>query len=161
MVVAFVDIDGVVADARHRLHYILGRQKKGSPPDWDRFYANVHLDPPIPEGVALVRGLVAGGVDVRFLTGRRESTREATISWLRAHVGVPETTPLYMRRDRDGMPAPNLKTRVVQEVLATVGVTRAIGIDDDPKVVAAYQKLGLYVVHVLGYRVDDSGPFER
>ena len=44
---AVVDIDGVVADVRHRLHFIEGR-----PRQWDRFFAAAGDDPPQPEGVA-------------------------------------------------------------------------------------------------------------
>ena len=63
-----VDIDGVVADARHRLHHItVGRR------DWDRFFGAAVDDPPHPEGLALVATLAADH-DVVFLTGRPAAT---------------------------------------------------------------------------------------
>ena len=58
---AVVDIDGVVADVRHRLHFI-----EGTPRQWDRFFAAADEDPPLPEGVALVTKLAADGFPTRL-----------------------------------------------------------------------------------------------
>jgi len=94
---AVVDIDGVVADVRHRLHFI-----EGKPRQWDRFFAAADQDPPLPQGVALVKELAADH-DVVWLTGRPERTRRATRTWLAAQ-GLP-TESLIMRPNRDFRPA--------------------------------------------------------
>ena len=39
-----VDIDGTVADLRHRLHFIQGEKK-----DWDAFYSHAGEDSPIQD----------------------------------------------------------------------------------------------------------------
>ena len=46
---AFVDLDGVLADVRHRLHHLTGRRK-----DWDAFFDAAGQDPSHPEGKAVV-----------------------------------------------------------------------------------------------------------
>jgi hypothetical protein len=42
---AVFDIDGVLADVRHRLHLVEGRPK-----DWDGFFAAAADDPPLTRG---------------------------------------------------------------------------------------------------------------
>ena len=62
---AVFDIDGVVADVRHRLHHLAGRPK-----DWDGFFDAAADDPPLPTGIALVAEL-AQRHEIVWLTGRR------------------------------------------------------------------------------------------
>jgi hypothetical protein len=122
---AVIDIDGVVADVRHRLHLIQGSSRR-----WDRFFAAAADDPPLADGVALVRQLAADH-DVLWLTGRPERNRRLTTTWLAAQ-GLP-TEPLLMRADRDFRPARITK----RDELRRLRGTREIGvvIDDDPEVV--------------------------
>lgn len=115
------DIDGTLADATHRLHFIKdmsfwkpGGITRDLKPDWESFLA--------PEAVAkdaiiepiwkVMRGLLNGGARVLFITGRSESLRQTTQDWLtskdcpvRAHTGWMLTAanmhksdlPIYMR----------------------------------------------------------------
>jgi hypothetical protein len=122
---AVVDIDGVVADARHRLHFI-----EGKPRHWDRFFAAATDDPPLPEGVAVVRELAADH-DVLWLTGRPERTRRATEAWLAAQ-GLP-TERLIMRPNRDFRPARVTKRDELRRLRADRRI--AVVLDDDPQVV--------------------------
>jgi len=68
--IAIVDIDGVVADVRHRLHHITGRPK-----DWDAFFAEAHADPPHGEGLRIVHTLAADH-EVVYVTGRPRASAE-------------------------------------------------------------------------------------
>ena len=121
---AVVDIDGVVADVRHRLHFI-----EGKPRQWDRFFAAADQDPPLAEGVALVKELAADH-DVVWLTGRPERTRRATRTWLAAQ-GLP-TEPLIMRPNRDFRPARVTKRDELRKLRADREI--AVVVDDDPQV---------------------------
>jgi hypothetical protein len=123
--VAVVDIDGVVADVRHRLHLL-----ECDPKDWDGFFAGATTDPPLAEGVALVLAL-RHDHDVVWLTGRPEATRTDTERWLAKH-GLP-TSPLIMRADDDRRPARHGKRDVVRDLSTRRRI--AIIIDDDPSVV--------------------------
>lgn len=69
---AFVDLDGVLADVRHRLHHLTGRRK-----DWDAFFAAAPHDPLHPEGQAIVEQLRRDH-EVVCLTGRPERCRADT-----------------------------------------------------------------------------------
>ena len=70
--VAVVDIDGVVADVRHRLHHVTGRPK-----DWRSFFAAAADDGLLAEGGHAVRSL-AEVYDVVYLSGRPERLRRVT-----------------------------------------------------------------------------------
>ena len=134
---AVVDIDGVLADVRHRLRHLEGRRK-----DWDAFFAAAVDDPPHLEGVNLVRRLAVDH-DVLFLTGRPERLRAGTADWLERHgLGGHD---LAMRSDGDRRPAAQVKLRRVRDEARE----RPIGVvvDDDPLVVAAMREAGYLVLH--------------
>jgi hypothetical protein len=122
---AVVDIDGVVADVRHRLHLVEGRPKQ-----WAAFFAAAAEDPPLAAGLALVHELTAEH-DLLWLTGRPERTRAATEIWL-AEQGLP-ARPLLMRGDRDFRPARVTKREELRRLRRTRRV--AVVVDDDPEVV--------------------------
>lgn len=134
---AIVDLDGVVADVRHRLVHLTGRRK-----DWDAFFAAAVDDPPHPEGIAVVERLQQDH-DVVYLTGRPERCRADTEAWLERH-GIGGH-PLHMRSGRDRRPAAVVKP----ELLRTIAQGRevAVVVDDDDRVVEAMRRAGHQVLH--------------
>ena len=133
---AVFDIDGVLADVSHRVHF-LERPLQ----DWRSFFAEAVHDPPLPEGLALVRE-AALDCEVVYLTGRPERCRADTLDWLAAQ-GLP-AGDLYMRPDRDHRPARRLKPRVLREVAE--GRVVAVVVDDDLEVCDAYEASGWNVL---------------
>ncbi|HEY8527707.1 MAG TPA: hypothetical protein VIL48_22265 [Acidimicrobiales bacterium] len=129
---AIVDIDGVVADVRHRLHHIERRPK-----DWDAFFAAAGDDPPHREGLELVAALVRDH-EVVFLTGRPRRIEPATRRWLDEH-GLGGHR-LVMRPDGEWLPAARLKVRLLRELAQ--GRAVAVVVDDDPDVLAAMTAAG-------------------
>ena len=75
-VIAVLDIDGVLADASHRQHFLDGRPK-----DWDAFFAAVGDDTVIEAGRARLTEL-ATDHRIVLLSGRPERTRVDTQAWL-------------------------------------------------------------------------------
>jgi phosphoglycolate phosphatase-like HAD superfamily hydrolase len=132
MTVAVFDIDGVVADVRHRLHHL-----DGHPRDWAAFFRAAGRDAPLGVGLELVAEQLATGHEIVWLTGRPDWLREATIDWL-AEQGLP-TAELFMRGGRDYRPARRLKLDVLRE-LAERDI--ALFVDDDPDVVRASAAAG-------------------
>ncbi|MCK9898730.1 hypothetical protein MXD63_01355 [Frankia sp. Cpl3] len=122
---AVIDVDGVVADVRHRLRFL-----RVHPGDWDAFFAAADIDPPLAEGVELVRTL-ARDHDVIWLTGRPERSRPATVRWLREQ-GLP-VGEVRMRPDDDRQPARIFKRSELRRMGARRRV--AVVVDDDPAVV--------------------------
>jgi hypothetical protein len=130
--VAVVDIDGVVADVRHRLHLL-----EQEPKDWDGFFGACGDDPALPQGIALVLAL-RHEHDIVWLTGRPERIRETTETWLRRH-GLP-SGPIFMRGDADRRPARQTKREIVREISQQRRI--AMIVDDDPAVVRELQDHG-------------------
>lgn len=75
--ILFCDLDGVLADCGHRLHFVDEGNK-------DKFYSKEEIlkDQPIAEGFELVDMFMRNGYKVVFISSRREACREATTEWL-------------------------------------------------------------------------------
>jgi hypothetical protein len=128
--VAVVDVDGVVADVRHRVRHLDSR-----PRDWDAFFAAAGADPPLAEGVARVQALAADH-DIIWLTGRPERLRATTLDWFARH-DLPGGR-LIMRRGNDRRPAKIVKRAELRRLAAAHSNVRIdVVIDDDPAVVGA------------------------
>ena len=134
---AVIDIDGVLADVGHRLHFLRRRPK-----DWNGFFSAARTDPPHPEGLALAAEL-ASGHEIVLLTGRPERCRADTEAWL-AEQGV-EHELLVMRPSGDRRPAAEVKVGLLR-VLAR-GREVALVVDDDARVVDAMEGAG-YRAHL-------------
>jgi hypothetical protein len=136
-VIAF-DIDGVLADARHREHHLARRPK-----DWEAFFAEAALDEPIAAGRQALADACEGGTVV-LISGRPERLRQATMTWLARH-GFPPVQ-LYLRRDTDHRPAAVVKSEILAALGGPLQVSKVH--DDDPAVVAALQSLGYQAILV-------------
>ncbi|MGC9669175.1 hypothetical protein ACNTMW_21785 [Planosporangium sp. 12N6] len=129
---AVFDVDGVVADVRHRLHHVARRPK-----NWRRFFAGAASDPPLAPGVELAREY-ARDHRVVWLTGRPEYLRRVTERWLSRHdLPVDE---LLMRPTSDHRPAREYKAERLRRLGGTGEV--AIVVDDDPAVVETLSQAG-------------------
>ncbi|MEO6502276.1 MAG: hypothetical protein ABIQ09_10250 [Jatrophihabitantaceae bacterium] len=137
MSIAVFDIDGVVADVRHRLHLLERRPK-----DWPGFFAAAADDPGLAEGIDRALAAVAEH-EIVWLTGRPNSLRAVTRGWL-ADRGLP-VTELIMRGNRDFRPAPVLKLAELS-TLRDSGRQVKLFVDDDAKVIAAAEAAGFPAV---------------
>ena len=130
--VAVVDIDGVLADVRHRLHFVRARSK-----DWDAFFAAASADELLDEGRAVAERL-AEDHDVVYLSGRPERCRKDTLDWLRRH-DLPDGRVL-LRPEGDRRPARFLKLNRLRDLAGEREV--AVLVDDDPAVCDAARRRG-------------------
>jgi hypothetical protein len=133
-VLAVFDIDGVVADVRHRLHHLERRRS------WNAFFDAAHEDTLLAEGATLVADL-ARHHEIVWLTGRPEWLRDTTADWLAEH-GLPGGE-MYLRPYGDYRPAPRYKVDVLR-TLAPRGIAAVI--DDDDEVVRAALAAGFPAV---------------
>ncbi|RKS77896.1 hypothetical protein CLV35_1599 [Motilibacter peucedani] len=145
---AAVDLDGVVADVRHRLHHVESRPKA-----WDAFFAAAPDDPLLVEGEAVAHQLAADH-ELVWVTGRPERCRADTERWLREH-GLPEGR-LLMRRGGDRRPARQTKVELLRRLAAERPVD--VLVDDDAAVVAAARAAGFAVMHAdwMGRDADEQ-----
>lgn len=132
------DVDGVLADVRHRLHHL-----EHKPKDWDGFFAAMSDDPPLPEGIDLASAQARSGHRIVYLTGRNAAYRQVTEQWFRDH-GLPPGQ-LVMRRNHDRRPARLFKPEALQRIAAELDVRLVV--DDDDVVVAVLRAAGWPVRH--------------
>lgn len=147
--VVVFDIDGVLADVRHRLHFVSSRPK-----NWRAFFAAAAEDGELRAGTDLLRSLQADH-EIRYLTGRPERLRAVTRQWL-AQYGLP-TDPLAMRPHRDFRPSRVFKRDQLQQWLDAGAVIEVV-VDDDPQVIAMVEGLGL---RVIAADWQESAPLEQ
>ena len=145
------DIDGVVADISHRLHYMHEK-------NYEKFYSDEELakDGEIVAGINLANRLFESDNSlVMFMTGRPLSTEDATWDWLYKHK-VKHAQFGFFRGDGDYRPSPIVKVEGVEQAIAEVkkildsaSKDGSVGelelgnvyfIDDDPKNVQAVEE---------------------
>ena len=129
--VAVLDIDGVVADNRHRLPLIRSGDE-GHTPQWTRYFDLAPYDASHPLGVAAAVAL-ASRFPLVWVTGRPERTRRPTTAWL-TDQGLPADR-LVMRPDDDTTPNARLKVAQLDYLRRKRRSLPAIMLDDSPQVV--------------------------
>jgi phosphatidate phosphatase APP1 len=134
--VAVIDIDGVVADVRHRLRHVSKRPK-----NWQAFFAAASEDPLLEEGAETVRRL-AEVYDIVYLSGRPETLRETTESWFRRH-DLP-TGPLLLRPRDDFRASSVFKVQALRRLAKDRTVV--VLVDDDPRVLHEARQAGFDVL---------------
>jgi hypothetical protein len=130
-----MDIDGVLADARHRLHLIRQHPKK-----WDEFYERAKDDLALSAGRHLYCALREYS-PITLLSGRRKSIEVETHQWLERH-GFADYDELILRPDGDHRPAMVFKLEALRRLPDKI----ALVVDDDPKVCLALSSAGYSVL---------------
>ena len=136
--IVIVDIDGTIADVRHRLHHIKGPGKK----NWKAFFEAMDGDTPIAAMIRRVHELEKDH-DILIVTGRPEHYRASTEKWLKEN-GV-RYVRLFMRPDGDHRPDYEVKVEVLREYPQGQIV---LAIDDRGPVCDAYEKNGVRCLRV-------------
>jgi hypothetical protein len=133
---AVIDIDGVLADVRHRLHHVAARPK-----NWRAFFAAAPDDPLLEEGARVALAL-AQVHDLAYLSGRPESCRSDTLAWLEHH-DLP-AGELTLRPHDDRRPGRFYKVDALRRFARTRSI--AVLVDDDPMVCEAARAAGFDVL---------------
>lgn len=133
------DIDGTLADLTHRLPLI----KQGLHAESEKY---VHNDTPILAQCVVLSALRYQGTEVYYLTGRSESCRAATTSWLAKHLGghpTDHSARLIMRPAGSKMKDMDFK-RAVYNALSEESRKRLLMVFEDRKrVVEMWRSLGV------------------
>lgn len=126
---ALFDLDGTLADDRHRVPFVLAG-------DWKTYFTpeRVSADDVLAEGKALVEEHVALGYEIGYLTARRHVLRDVTEDWLDTH-GFP-TGRLYMKEWEEKRPAANFKADICAHLLSLNVFEEVVLFEDDPETVA-------------------------
>lgn len=138
-----VDIDGTIADMKHRLHYLEDK-------NWDGFYSEVGKDTfrkDIWDKVLETAGDPAPfGHTIIFVTGRPAKTCSDTMAWMRENgIEIDDYHQLYMRVDDDHSPDTDYKTGVYEGSIKPNYDVIAV-FEDRPRLVRMYKEMGLNVI---------------
>jgi phosphoglycolate phosphatase-like HAD superfamily hydrolase len=138
MLVCF-DIDGTLADCRHRLHYV-----RTKPKNWAAFDAGIPHDTLIQTTAEIFRQMTDAGHAVVLATGRNEASRVATETWL-ANNRLRGYLKIYMRADGDYRADDIVKGEMLEQIIADYGQKPDMVFDDRPRVVAMWRAAGIWV----------------
>lgn len=127
------DIDGTLADIRHRRGYL-----DGDRPDWRRFNEAMGDDTPNVPVVSLYKTLWhSGDYKIEIVTGRNERFRAVTENWFIWNE-IPFAN-ITMRPDNDFRPDNELKQEILNGLIAT-GHSVAFAVDDRQQVVEMWRR---------------------
>ena len=134
----YLDIDGVLADCEHRLHYL--KEK-----NYEKFYSDQEIDNdrPIDKGFELLEMLMdTWEVELYLITGRPYRAEEITRKWLRERRSDYGDLTIIMRKDHDYRPSDILKPEIMKKNVewANGREEPIYFIDDDPKNVKAVEE---------------------
>lgn len=130
------DIDGTLADIRHRRIHL--ERKK---PDWQAFHAEIGSDTPNGPIVELYKSLwMAATHELVLVTGRHERSRTLTEQWL-AWNEIPFGR-ILMRADDDFRADYVIKEEILMELLKT-GKEIEFVVDDRQQVVDMWRRNGI------------------
>jgi hypothetical protein len=135
-----LDLDGVLADARGRQHFLSGPGRK----DWRGFFDAAGDDPVIEEVVRLLE-LLDRDLAIVLLTARPMRIRPLTEEWL-DHNEVAWDL-LVMRPDRDFGPSVDFKRQTTRH-LKEVGFDLRLAFEDDRRNVDMFHGEGVPCVYL-------------
>lgn len=139
------DIDGVLADCSHRLHYLKDK-------NYDKFYSDEEImkDKPIHDIMDIFVGLenlneynIGSNKTVNILiSGRNERCKKSTIQWLREKLNIYiDEDQLFLRSEDDYRPAHEVKEDLIKKHIGFENILFAF--DDDDQVNEMYKKHGV------------------
>lgn len=136
------DLDGTLADIRHRLKYV-----QSEPKDWKSFFAHISEDIPRLEIIDLVKRYSEDGFDVFVVSARPDNYRKETEEWLEANIQGKPYKAVLMRKAGDRRPDTETKADILSTYFKDLSKIHVI-IDDRPSVIRMWKEKGLNVMDV-------------
>ena len=132
------DIDGTIADCKHRQHFVTGEKK-----DWKSFFEAMHKDAPRDNIIDDVyTEAVTSKSKIVFVSARPENYRNETLRWMYTNVPVSNPT-LIMREGNDTRPDTPVKNDIYEKYLKKANIVKVF--DDRPSVIRMWREKGLDV----------------
>ena len=129
------DMDGTLCDSDHRKHYLADGKK-----DWAGWFKDMHLDPVHEDVAQFYEYAVERNIPVFICTGRDDSSREVSQSWLDDNgFNVDE---LYMRHTGDRRDDSIVKKEMLEQIRA-LGYNPVLAFDDRDRVVKMWRENGV------------------
>lgn len=142
------DLDGTLADGKHRLH-LLPTVDLHLTDSWNEFNRASKDDPPFQDTIDVCNIMARAGLRVIILTGRSDIVRAETEVWLERNSVL--YSELVMRSHSD-----NRKDIIIKEEFLRnqVGLENIVAAwDDSPAVIEHLRRLGITTYAVCDYGV--------
>lgn len=138
------DIDGTLADIKHRLHFVQQEKK-----DWKGFFSHMMSDTPRVEVVDMLLNYEQEGYEIVFVSARPDDYRAFTEDWIenKAFNGYRIHKTLLMRRAGDKRPDTEVKQGIYDMYFKGKYPILTV-IDDRPVVIEMWRANGLQVIDV-------------
>lgn len=148
------DLDGILADAMHRQHFL-----HRDTPDWEGFYRDVKADAVIEAGRALLASM-REDVTIVILTARVDDVAAVTRDWLTAH-GLRYDLLVCRppKADDTALVAVDYKRVEVERMLAW-GLEPLVAIDDNRRIVDMYAEFAIPSVYIPSGYYDSSSRYD-
>lgn len=135
------DIDGVLADNRHRFKFI-----EQAPKNWDLYYDMMGADPVFDQVAAIMNSL--GEYNSIFLcTGRPTKYRQRTKHWMDSADLWDVVYRMFMRAEGDFRPNPEIKEEMAKTITRDYGKIDMV-FEDDTRSVEIWRKYAPIVMEV-------------
>lgn len=130
-----VDLDGTLADVRHRLKHVQAGRTK----DWKSFFREMHLDPLNVWCRELILAMKNAGFRIAIVSGRPDDYEDAIRTWLKHH-NIPYDS-LHLRKGGDFRADTIVKREILHQHFEKTNILFVV--DDRPSVVAMWREEGL------------------
>ena len=138
-----VDVDGTLCDVSSVRHHVLTKPK-----NFDAFHASSIDCPPHQQAIDFCSKHFQSGHAIVVVTARMQKWHNITRAWLDMHMPVPFDGPFH-RQDGDIRPDVQVKREIHRYLSQHYDIRHAC--DDNPKVVALWEDLGIPVEIVPGW----------
>lgn len=160
--IVIFDLDGVIADVRHRVHFIdrtISREDNhgikvvGHHPDWDKFFKACPDDVPNKDMVDLLKIFVDWGHKIYILSGRSASVKKETLEWFSRYI-IPFDF-MFLRPVENYEIDFRLKSRWINKIIELEGLDKIfMAFDDNVKNVEIFRNAGIQsFLVVINYEV--------
>lgn len=133
-----VDIDGTIADMRHRRHFV--HPADGGKKDWRSFFESMSEDIPIEPMHIMLNHLHEAQHTIILCTGRPNNYRQLTSQWLDLHKFY--RTYLYMRDEKDNRADFIAKEAMLQK-MKEYGLNPQLAFEDKQECVDMWRANGI------------------
>ena len=133
------DMDGTLSIVGDRVKYLTQ-----NPKDWNSFYEACDEDLPKTQIIKVLKALEKNGYGIKIVTGRRESTREKTLVWLKECGINIHTNDLHMRKDNDYRHDTTIKPELVKDFINAIEMV----FEDRNSMVKKWRELGITCLQV-------------
>lgn len=146
--VVLCDIDGTIADIKHRLHFVQKPADAGDDwkKDWKGFFRFMEDDLVREEVRKILIQFYNEGKTVIFMSARPEMYKDITLRWLQEHFLTFAWT-VIMRKNGDKRPDTDVKKQMFEEHFPDKKCIHVV-IDDRPAIIRLWESMELPVLDV-------------